>query len=140
MSSFLHIGYLIRQLNDLSGSGSEKKKYEIVRSLFEKQIDSKYTELILNLINKQLKIRVSNKTILTIIQKNKDLFTEDELAKIQQLFSEKIDDVWELFYPISPNLSYPTTCIDDFLNKARLLKAGRLLVEEKYDGERIQIF
>lgn len=111
--------------------------------LFSRQLREKDFPVISNILTDSLKIGASVKTfskcILDVHKENK-IFNANEFAEIEQIFNFKLDtNQIELFTPVPCMISNSFADYDALEKRFAKQKIGTFVVEEKYDGERIQV-
>lgn len=72
--------------------------------------------------------------------KQENIFTEEEYSAIQKIFNFKLEatDI-ELFVAVPPMISKSLLSYDNMVDVFTKNRINEIIVEEKYDGERIQV-
>ena len=128
-----------RKLKELKGNDSETKKFEIIKAIFEKKIKGEFAPIILDLLKQKIRMGLNEKTIIKILKERVLIFSTEERKTLESIFREKLTDEFELFFPCRFMLSKSSSCFEDVLKWPVLKKNSEIFVEEKLDGERIQV-
>ena len=141
----------IKKLKDIkneTGKNSNETKFILLTNIFSyklREIDIKYIkDIILNTISIGAAPKTFLDSIKDLLKNDLEIFNKNEINNFEKIFNKKfLENEIELFLGIGPMLPKNMLSYEEFEKEIKKLekknKENIFLVEEKFDGERIQI-
>ena len=118
-------------------------KQFLVLEIFSYDLSNDEFKFIIEIVTNNLKIKMSVDTVIKIIRNmiNKSLIDKSLIPKLEKLFGRSMEDRIKFGMAIDPMLSLPISNFDKLVEKLKkdVNKGSKIIVENKYDGERLQI-
>lgn len=132
---------LIQAIQNTKGKMSHSKKSEYLLELFSFDLSLNEKMFILDVITKNLKFGASLNTFHKIFAEfaKQNMFSRQELKRYEFIFNNSLTDSTKLDYFVEPMLSNNAVSLADLEKRLHYKKTERVLVEDKFDGERIQV-
>jgi ATP-dependent DNA ligase len=132
---------VIQTIFSLTGPSSHAKKSECLIELFSFDLSLEEKKFILEIITRDLKFGASLNSFHKVFCKlaEENCFSQKEMVEYERIFGNTLNDSLQLGFFVDPMLSNNAVSIQDLEKKLLSKKAKEVLVEEKFDGERIQI-
>ena len=132
---------IILKIQNTTGKLSHFKKSELLLELFSFDLTLKEKKFILDLITKNLKIGATLKSFFKVVVtlNNTNIFSIFQQEKLQEIFNKNLNKSCHFGYFVDAMKSCNAVSFEELEKKLKSKKSTDILVEHKYDGERLQI-